>query len=323
MSFTELTKGAPDDISGSLPKYLIDCQTKITEDDTTTKDWLKNISYIQTLRNSGSLVSPDRKNKQILEGILHDNARVVVKVSNNNENIEKEYENYKILIEKNVLGFLNYYCFFVCKDFIKRIRSELTDEIDDYGRKNIIPNFDKKTPSICIKDGDDMKVLIMEYVENGSFGLYDWKKDDIDIIISCIKQLICSLIDAYIKTGFVHYDLNYNNYVLKNTKNNKVVYHINDKEISIKIPANGFEIAIMDLENCEINQDAEYFIKSLNILFTSIQKIELIYVNIFKKILGDLYKILSESHILSQDKNTENITVALHTLKILELFDIK
>jgi len=132
MSVKELIKGKPDDISGSLPKFIIDCQSKINIDNPTTEGWLENISYIQTLKNAGPLISPDRTNKQILEGILYGNKKVVVKVSNLSENIDKEFAIYKILIENNVYGILNYYCFFICKDFLKRIRDELTDKIIDY-----------------------------------------------------------------------------------------------------------------------------------------------------------------------------------------------
>jgi hypothetical protein len=318
MSIKELLKGNPDDISGSLSKYLIDCQSKITDIKPTTEGWLENISYIKTLKNAGPLISPDRTNKQILEGILENNKKVVVKVSNNDENIENEFKNYKILINNNVQGFLNYYCFFICKDFLSRIRKELTDEINDYGRISYIPNFTKKTNNICRKDGNDMKVLVMEYAIDGSFGLYNWKSNDIDIIKSCVKQLICSLVDAYIKTGFVHFDLNNNNYVLKKTIKEKIIYNINDIEIIVNIPSNGFETAIMDLENCEINQNIYEFIKSLIKLFSRINDIKSIE-NIWKIYIAPINIKISELFQLAINDNTKNINLALRVLELLNI----
>jgi tRNA A-37 threonylcarbamoyl transferase component Bud32 len=312
MSFIELSKGDRDDISGSLPKYVIDCQSKITVDNPTTDGWLENIQYVQTLKNSGPLVSPNRTNIQILQGVLYGNKKVVVKVSNNSENIEKEFENYKIMLDNNVQGFLNYYCFFVCKDFIRRIREELSDK-EDYTDK---PNFDKKSPSICRKDGDDMKVLIMEYVEDGSFGLYNWKQDDIEIIVSCVKQLTCSLIDAYIKTGFVHFDLNSNNFVLKKTNKTQIEYNINGRKIKVQIPSNGFETAIMDLEICEINQNINKFVKSLTTLYSSISKLHIVENNKLQSYISDLIIKSYELFKSSENDNTRNIDLAIQILEI-------
>lgn len=320
MSVTELVKGKPDDISGSLPKFIIDCQSKITEKTPTTEEWLKNISYIKTLKNTGPLISPDRTNKQILEGIINDKEKVVVKVSNFSENIEKEFINYKLLYDNNVNGILNYYCYycyFVCKDFIQRIREDLTDKIDNYGRTEYKPNFDKNTKSICRKDGNDMKVLVMEYVEDGSFGLYEWKSGDIDKIISCVNQLICSLVDAYIKIGFVHFDLNNNNYVIKKANKDKIIYNINGREIIVKIPVSGFETSIMDLEDCEIQQDIYKFIKSLDKLFSRIKDSKIID-NTWDKYILNIDKKMIEIRQLSIGDNTHNVVVAMMVLDLVQ-----
>jgi len=318
MSIKELKKGNLEEVSGSLSKYVINCQSKITENTSTTEGWLENISYIHTLRNSGSLISPDRTNKQILEGILNGKEKVVVKVSNISENIDKEYTIYEILIDNNIIGILDYYCFFICKDFLKRIREELTDKIDDYGRIIYKPNFNKKTNSICRKDGNDMKVLIMKYAEDGSFGLYNWKSNDIDKVKSCIKQVICSLVDAYIKVGFVHFDLNNNNYVLIKTTKKEIKYLINGKEIIVKIPKNGFETAIMDLEDCEINQNIYKFIKCLDKLFSRIKDI----ISIEKE--WNQYAINIDSKMielreLSINDNSKNDKLAMRVLEILDI----
>ena len=162
-----------------------------------------------------------------------------------------------------------------------------------------------------------MKVLIMEYVEDGSFGLYNWKPDDINIIKSCVKQLICSLVDAYIKTGFVHFDLNNNNYVLKKTDKKEIIYIINDKKIIIEIPKNGFETAIMDLEDCKINQNINNFIISLDKLFNRIK--EKILFSIWRVYAIHIDKKMLEYREISINDETKNNTLALRVLEILDV----
>lgn len=270
------------------------------------------------MKNSGALISPDRTNKQILEGILYGKEKVVVKVSNMLENIDKEFAIYKILSNNNIIGILNYYCFFICKDFLKRIREELTDKINDYGRITHKPNFTKKTNSICRKDGDDMKVLIMKYAYDGSFGLYNWRSNDIEKVKSCIKQVICSLVDSYLKVGFVHFDLNNNNYVLIKTAKKQIKYNINGKEIIIKIPQDGFETAIMDLEDCEINQKICKFIQSLDKLFSRIKDIRSLENN-WNMYGINIDRIMVELRRLSANDTTKNNELAMKVLEILDV----
>lgn len=288
MSLQELSKGSPDDISGSIPKYVFDCQSKKTIHKATAYGWLDNISYIQTLNDIGALTMQYRNHKQILEGILEGNKKIVIKVSNEIDIVEKEYQNFNILMQNNIQGVLDCYCFFIIEDFNKTIRT----------------------------DGLDMKVLIMEYVDDGSFGLYTWKDTDIDIIKSCIKQLVCTLVDAYIKIGFVHFDLNYNNYLLKRTKKKECSYIINGKEFIVSIPKNGFETVLMDFEDCEINQDTEIFIKSLDKLFNRIKEIDTIY-DIWKHYSLMISKLLNNLYELS-DKSV-NIDIAMRVLDIIDM----
>lgn len=160
------------------------------------------------------------------------------------------------------------------------------------------------------------KILVMEYVPDGSIGLYNWTPNDIELIKSCIKQLICSLLDAYIKTGFVHYDLNNNNYVLKRTKKTELKYNINGKEITI--PLYGLETAIMDLENCKIDQNIYELIKSLYKLFYSINDITIIN-DIFRLYFININKKLIEFEILSLNDETKNIELAIRVLEILDI----
>jgi len=165
-----------------------------------------------------------------------------------------------------------------------------------------------------------MKVLIMEYAIDGSFGLYNWSLDDIEIIKSCVKQLIVSLVDAYIKIGFVHNDLNNNNYVLKKTKNKDLKYNINGKEIIIQIPLNGFETAIMDLEDCEIEQNINIFIYSLKKLFNRIDDTYSIK-NIWEKYSLKIDILMIKLRDLSMDDKTKNIELAMRVLEILDILN--
>ena len=250
MSIEELKKGNLEEVSGSLSKYVIDSETIV------------KLGFL---------------NKQN----LNSKEKAVVKVSNISNDIDNEIRIYKILIENNIIGILDYYSF-------------------------------------CRKDGNDMKVLIMKYAEDGSFGLYNWKSNDIDKVKSCIKQVICSLVDAYIKVGFVHFDLNNNNYVLIKTTKKSIKYLINGKEIIVKIPKNGFETAIMDLEDCEINQNIYKFIKCLDKLFSRIKDI----ISIEKE--WNQYAINIDSKMielreLSINDNSKNDKLAMRVLEILDI----
>lgn len=191
-------------------KHLIDCQNKlkITK---TTEGWLDNIEYIDTVGKEKSNMT----HKKILQGILDKNKRIVVKISDKTEDIKKEYQVFTILHNNKIQGILHYYCYFECNGNIN----------------NFLP--------LCKGDGDNTRILLMEYIKNKNMAEHKW--NDKSKILSCIKQIICTYLQAFIKTGFIHNDLHLKNVLIKNTKSKNIEYDINGKIINVSIPENGFK----------------------------------------------------------------------------------
>ena len=276
--------------SKSKPKFKIDCGAKITPENPTTTHWLSNLTYLKTIDK----IKAKMTRKSILEGIFLKEHSVVVKISNNQENLKKEYDIYEELAKHNIKGILHYYCYFECNDSIKRIDDGINE-------------------SLCNGTGDTMRILVMEYIKNKSFGMHQWK--DIEQIKSCIKQVICTCLDAFLKCGFVHGDLNCNNILIKNTSITQIIYKFNDKEISI--PVKGYKTLFMDFEWSEINKTAEEFFKDLKLNFaTSLSR----YIgsnNNVNFIILQQFGIEFDK-LQNKAKNTED---ALWVLDILPLVD--
>uniref|UniRef100_A0A6C0KUV5 non-specific serine/threonine protein kinase n=1 Tax=viral metagenome TaxID=1070528 RepID=A0A6C0KUV5_9ZZZZ len=228
--------------SVSSTKYILNCSEKITENNPTTKDWLNNLKFLKTISRTKS---EQMTHKKILEGVLMKKHDVVIKISDTEENLKYEYDIYQKLVEYKVKGILHYICYFECMDNIK--------------------NINEKRDGICEGTGNNTRILVMEYIKNKSFGLYAWENSN--QIKSCLKQLLCTCLDAFLKCGFIHGDLNCNNILIKNTKSTTVTYIINGKVIII--PLYGFKIKLMDFESSKTGGTIKQFYKDFRYKFAS------------------------------------------------------
>jgi hypothetical protein len=113
-------------------------------------------------------------------------------------------------------------------------------------------------------------------------------------------------------------DLNSNNFVLKKTQKEKLIYDINGIKKTIYIPKNGFETLIMDLELCEMNQFTHRFFKSLILLLSSILKMTISDNKIIQSYISKINMKIAELFEISQNDNTRNINLAIRTLEIFE-----
>lgn len=170
--------------------------------------------------------------------------------------------------------FIKYYCYFSCKNDIS----------------NIIYNS-----SICVGSGDKLKILVMKKYILGDIAHYNWTLNNFDILKELIKQIFYALYLSYINFGFIHNDVHFANFLIKE-HNNK------------------YYVVILDFENSLFDIS-----KKDNILF------------LYKSYLQILNNIFFELNIKSNniidileyiDKLTENIDKLTENINIiLELID--
>lgn len=221
-------------------KHIVQCGKAITDDTPTTQGWLDNLTFLKT---TPLAKSQQMSHKKLLEGILQKHKSVVVKIADKSENIKIEYDTYERLFAADVKGIVHYFCYFECNDDIKRI--------GDY------------TPHVCKGTGNTMRLLIMERIPNKSFQEHEWHEKDKDVIKSCIKQVICTALDAFLKTGFVHGDLHCNNILIKRTTVKTIEYSFGSVSV-VK-----YKTRLMDFEFSKFDQDVAQFFKHLKLVFVS------------------------------------------------------
>tara|TARA_Y100000389_G_C17471304_1_gene531412 strand:+ start:3036 stop:3902 length:867 start_codon:yes stop_codon:yes gene_type:complete len=266
-----------DSHSSSKQKYLVDCQSRINKEKT-TKGWLDQLKYIETI----NIGKANMDNKKILQGILDKNKEIALKISNKEENIKHEFEIFKKLHENNIKAIVHYFCYFECNG-----------------------NINEFNP-LCTGEGDSTRILLMEYVKNKNMAEHKWNNNL--MILSCLKQVICTFLEAYLKTGFIHGDLHFKNVLIKKTKIRKIEYDINDKIIKVEIPENGYKIKLMDFEQSEFKGKPVMFWK--NIKFQLIQSLSN-YFNIDS--IDTKVKTLTRHYFDNQESDVT---------KVFELFPI-
>jgi len=223
MEFLEYSE----DTSMSGSKFVWECKT-ITEDAKTTAGWLDTVTALQIIDKNKAL---NMSGKKILEGLLHQRAKVVVKIADKTEDIQKEWDVYQGLTKAKVPGILKYFCYFTCADSLK--------------------NYMIDQPQLCNGPGDSMKVLVMEYVRNPSFKNFQWGTVDVQVFISCVKQVVLTMLIGYRKCQFIHGDLHMDNVLMQPTAIKELHY-----EGLPTVPVFGFRVRLMDLELSKINTNA-------------------------------------------------------------------
>ena len=223
----------------STSKILINCSERITDQNPTTDGWLDGISYLKTIPFTKASMS----HKKILEGILNKSRSVVVKVSDNTENLLKEYDTYLQLRDKKVNGIVHYYCYFECEDSLGTVAETL-----------------RNGKTLCQGVGSTLRVLVMEYIPNKSMAQFNWSSYQ-KAILTSIKQVVCTCVDAFIKFGFIHGDLHCNNILIKRSKTSEIDYEFT------KVKTNGIKIFLMDFELSETGKDITYFYKHMYYVF--------------------------------------------------------
>ena len=190
-------------------------------------------------------------NTQIEESILiksqfDKNIRTVLKFGST-QNIENEYIISKKL--KELPNFIN----FLCKI---KLNSDILTIISEY--KNIT-----KMHRNCINYDN---ILVMEYYELGSIDNLEWNKNNFNIIINIIKQVIFATLYAFFEIGFLHMNLHYGNILLKPKTNTKICY--GSKELFIE----DYEVIIMDYDQSKLGQDnkKDLFFKNINRFLTTL-----------------------------------------------------
>lgn len=255
------------DTESSGSKFLLDCKS-ITNETPTTEGWLDNITALKTIT---TMKAVGMSRKKILEGLFNKRTNVVIKISDNSEEIEKEWYTFQKAKEFQLPGILEYYCYFTCADSVL----------------NFTPTNQNKA-NICNGPGNSLKVLVMEYIKNPSFKRFQWI--NIDIFRSCFKQVILTLLEGFLLCHFIHGDMHLDNALLKNTTRSTINY----PTVGIELPLHGYAVKLMDLEDGSVNEgrpildffkDIQKFVGKMAgdlISFINITQIQAIYIVVEK-----------------------------------------
>jgi len=270
----------------SKPKMKINCKDTNNQ---TTKGWLENLTLLKTINKAKSFQMP---NKKILEAIFMSKKEVVVKIGNEREDIQKEFTMFEILDNHNIPGISHYFCYFECAGNLSKIKESQKD--------------------ICDGTGTGLRVLVMEYIKQGSLADYNWTLKQKDILKSCLKQVVLTHYTAFMKCGFIHGDrvtaFHCNNILLKKTNSTKIKY-IDDFEVDI--PKNGFKVKLMDFEFSRINGSlVDYYKDLLYGLGSSLHRHILPKIDkhtdssIFLEILAYITKLYEQANPTENPKNS-------------------
>lgn len=202
-----------DDSRSSGSKFVVDCSHLITDDMRTTAGWLDNIAQLQTIDRSKSL---GMSHKKILEGLLRGRTRVVVKIADTAEDLEREWRSYSAVIArcKHTVNFVHYFCYFRCNDSLPRVVEQALGNPAGIG--------------LCQgcqgAKGDAMQVLVMEHVDGRSMKHHDWSRVTTRALQDFIMQALYALLEAHLACGFRHGDFHLDNILVASTQRVTVTY---------------------------------------------------------------------------------------------------
>jgi thiamine kinase-like enzyme len=171
---------------------IVKCQ-QLVDNNTNTTTWI----YLEDIIKK-------EFDLKIMKGILLHDYPIVVKIGKK-DTIEKEYNISKIL--SNIPCFITYLCYLPasgnCNNNIHKI----------------ITNS-----SICAKDGELLKILVMKEYPLGNLKNFNWNKENFNILKSLLKQIFASLFLAYTQFSFIHNDVHFGNFLIKKTSEERIEY---------------------------------------------------------------------------------------------------
>jgi hypothetical protein len=231
------------DGASSGVKYHLNCRDRI-EIEKTTKSWVSGLKYLSTTAANKA----NMPHTKLLEGILDSNHDIVIKVADDStDSLANEWRIHQLLREHKCEGFMRYICYFECADNIA--------------------NVSPARGYVCQGPGSGLNVLMMEFINNASFGEYAWR--DIIMFRACCKQLVCSMVDAHDKIRFRHNDLHPKNVLLKRTTKASITY-----ECGATVPCAGMRVVVMDLELSKTGANSRFLFMDLWTFFGKVLTME-------------------------------------------------
>lgn len=221
-------------------KYKLDCQSRLTEENSDTNSWLNVLQKIP--------------NVNILIGNIDISKKTVVVKFESYKEMEKEYEISKLIYESNLQNFIKYYCFFSCNEDRKKFE--------------LLETTSKKLP-LCTGLGKNTGFIIMPFYHIGSIAKYGWTLDNLNILKVVLIQITYSLCESFEKIGFVHQDLHLDNILLRKTKKEEIHYKYIDK----KVKTLGIYPIIMDFGRSKVSSSSKEFKTSLLKMFSLLRDI--------------------------------------------------
>jgi len=200
--------------------------------------------------------------------------KYAIKITEEKNSIEGEIDWNKKL--SKIDGFVKYICHFSCLDDLSRYGYEIT-------------KFPKEsTITLCdIDKNTNHYMMISEYIEGPTLLKYlEKQKYTKDQLFSIISQILYSFITAYEKMGFVHNDVNFNNFIIQNTTVESRRFKFKNNNPMI-VFLEGIKPMIIDFGNVEKSTNASDFFFSINNFLENIQRYDKKYNTIFFKSRND------------------------------------
>lgn len=270
-----------EDSQSTGSKFIWNCK-EINQDNPSTIEWLNNIQALQIIDKIKAIHMPHKK---ILEGIFNKYNKVVIKIADTTEDLQKEWQIYERLSQDNIYGIVRYFCYFQCADNIQK--------------------YIKNQPHLCEGIGNTLQILVMEYINGKSFKNFDWSSVSIDVFHSCFKQTLLTALDAYIKCKFVHGDFHLDNVLIQKTTRKSLTY------LNGTIPLVGYQIKLMDFELSKINATPLYFFKNIK----EFVKKSLLLIDFYKI---DMIEKMNKLLLYWIENNESNVEKILELLPLID-----
>ena len=115
-----------------------------------------------------------------------------------------------------------------------------------------------------------MKVLVMPFVSTGNMFDFEWSSDNWNVLLSCIKQCIYTMLLAFDKHLFIHNDTHTKNIMIVKTSVKSIKYHFSFNK-TIEVPCFGYKTVFMDFENSLTGNKIEFVYNDIGRLCSDIK----------------------------------------------------